>query len=310
MSIARSHSVAGFILALSSSATFALSGIFAAALIPAGWSAGAAVTLRIVFAALVLLAPTIIMLRGRWHLVWRAWRAILLFGILAVVGCQVMYFLALEFIAPSLALLIEFMGPVILVFWTWASTRVAPSWVTLLGAAIAVGGLVIVSGVVAGAALHPLGVLFSLVAAVGLASYFATGASTSTGIPPLPFVGLGLIAGAIFLIILIPTRVLPFEMSSEPAVLAGVEFSPILVLAGLVLLATALPYVLGVAASRRLGATVSSFTGYAEPLFGIVWTIVLLAIVPTVSQWWGALLIIAGVVCVKIGDVLRARRLV
>lgn len=295
-------------LAVASAASFALSGIFASALMSAGWSAGAAVTLRLVFAALVLLAPTLYMLRGQWNTVRRAWRAILLFGAVAVTGCQLAYFLAVQYIAPSLALLIEFMGPVLLMFWMWARSRVAPSWLTLVGAALAVLGLVAVSGLAVGGALHPLGVIFALGAAIGNAIYWLTGSSTSHGIPPLPFVGLGLIVGAILLVLVLLTGILPFEMSAAPAILAGVEVSPVTAVAGLVLLATALPYVLGVAAARRLGATVASFTGYAEPLFGIVWTIALLAVVPTGQQWLGAALIITGVVAVKAGELMRARR--
>ncbi|UOR03018.1 hypothetical protein MUN77_06895 [Leucobacter allii] len=51
----------------------------------------------------------------------------------------------------------------------------------------------------------------------------------------------------------------------------------------------------------------ASFTGYSEPLFGILWTIVLLALVPTGRQWLGAVLIVAGVVAVKLGELLSAR---
>lgn len=307
VSTSRTYSASGFLLAVGSAACFALSGIFASALISAGWTAGAATTVRVVLAGLVLLPPTLIMLRGRWAMVCRAWRPILLFGLLAMVGCQLAFFLAVQYIAPSLALLIEFMGPVLLMLWTWARSRIAPSWITLLGAALAVIGLVTVSGLVVGGSLHPLGVMFALIAAIGNAAYYAAGASSSHGIPPLPFVGLGMIVGSILLLLFIPTGLLPFAMTGDRAVLAGVDVSPVTVVAGMVLISTVLSYVLGVAASRRLGATVSSFTGYAEPLFGIFWTIVLLAVVPTGQQWIGAVLIVTGVVGVKVGEVVRAR---
>jgi drug/metabolite transporter (DMT)-like permease len=53
---------------------------------------------------------------------------------------------------------------------------------------------------------------------------------------------------------------------------------------------------------------VASFTGYSEPLFGIFWTIVLLSVVPSGAQWIGAALIVAGVVTVKVGELLGARK--
>lgn len=300
--------VAGFLLAIGSAASFALSGIFASSLISAGWSAGAAAAARILVAALVLAAPTVVMLRGQWGLVRRAWRPILLFGLLAVAGCQLAFFLAVEYIPPSLALLIEFMGPVLLMLWMWLRTRIAPSAVTLLGAAIAVLGLVAVSGVGIGGALHPLGILFALIAAVGNAAYYATGAATDHGIPPLPFVGLGLAVAAIALVVAGAVGVLPFEITDAAPVIAQVELSPLTVVAGMALISTVLAYVLGVSASRRLGATVASFTGYSEPLFGIFWTIVLLSMVPSGAQWIGAALIVAGVVTVKVGELIGARK--
>lgn len=300
--------VAGFLLAIGSAGSFALSGIFASALISAGWSAGAAAAARILVAALVLAVPTLVMLRGQWILVRRAWAPILLFGLLAVAGCQLAFFLAVEFIPPSLALLIEFMGPVLLMLWMWLRTRIAPSGVTLLGAGIAVLGLVAVSGVGLGGALHPLGILFALIAAIGNAAYYATGAATDHGIPPLPFVGLGLAVAAVALVVASATGLLPFTVTEVAPVIAGAELSPIAVVAGMALISTVLAYVLGVSASRRLGATVASFTGYSEPLFGILWTIALLAVVPSGAQWIGAALIVTGVVTVKIGELLGARK--
>lgn len=304
---APSTAVTGFLLAVGSAASFALSGVFASSLMAAGWSAGAATTARITLSALVLLGPTLVLMRGKWDLVRRAWAQLLVFGVLAVAGCQLAFFLAVQFIPPSLALLIEFTGPVMLVFWMWARSRVAPSAVTLTGAGIAVLGVVAISGVLAGVSLHPLGIAFALVAAAGNAAYYATGAASGHGIPTLPFVGLGLLVAAVPLIIAGALGVLPFHLSNAPAEIAGSTVSPWLVVAGMVLISTVLSYLLGVAASRRLGATMASFTGYAEPLFGIVWTIVLLAVVPTPLQWLGAALIVAGVVTVKVGELRQSR---
>lgn len=273
----------------------------------AGWTAGAAVTARIVFAALVLLIPTLLMLRGSWQLVRRAWGSLLLFGVVAVAGCQLAFFLAVQFIPPSLALLIEFMGPVMLMLWGWARTRIAPTMLTLIGAALAVLGLVAISGAIVGGGLHPLGITFALIAAVGNAAYYAAGAKADHGIPPLPFVGLGLGIAAVILVAVSATGLLPFAASSAPGIIAGAEFSPWVIIAGMVLISTVLAYVFGVAAARRLGATVASFTGYSEPLFGIFWTILLLAVVPSSIQWIGAALIIAGVATVKIGELKKAR---
>ena len=101
------------------------------------------------------------------------------------------------------------------------------------------------------------------------------------------------------------TGLLPFSVSDEPGTVAGVSLAPWILVTCMVLVSTVLAYLLGVAAARKLGATVASFTGYSEPLFGIVWTILLLSVLPTSAQWVGEALIVAGVVTVKVGE-LRA----
>ncbi|HMC40539.1 MAG TPA: hypothetical protein VKI19_12810 [Acidimicrobiales bacterium] len=58
----------GLVLAVSSAAAFGGAGTFATALLGAGWSAGAAVTVRMGVAALALTVPAVLQLRGRWPL--------------------------------------------------------------------------------------------------------------------------------------------------------------------------------------------------------------------------------------------------
>ena len=65
---------AGLTLALVSAAAFGTSGTFAAALIAAGWSPGAAVLARMAVAALILTVPAMLLLRGQWSLLRRGAR--------------------------------------------------------------------------------------------------------------------------------------------------------------------------------------------------------------------------------------------
>ncbi|MCR8670127.1 DMT family transporter [Agrococcus sp. HG114] len=290
----------GLAFALASSASFGLSGIFASALLDSGWSSGAVTTVRIGGGALVLLGPTLWLLRGRWDAVLRSWKEVLVLGLLAVALCQLAFFSAVAYIEPSLALLIEFLGPVLLVFFTWAVSRRAPAWLTLAGAGVALVGLGLVSGI-GGEALHPIGVLLALGAAVGNAAYWVA-ASKHSELHPIALAGLGLIVGALVLGAASATGLLPFRATLDTVVLAGQPLPALAVLALLVLIATASAYVLGILGGRRLGATLSSFVGYSEPMFGILWTAALLWILPTPVQWLGAAAIIAGVVLVRFGQ--------
>lgn len=303
----RSTAVVGLVLAIVSSATFALSGMFASALIASGWTAGAVTTARITAAAAVMLVPGILALRGNWVQLWRARGQVALFGVFAIAVCQLAFFSAIAFIPPALALLIEFLGPVLLVGFTWARTRQSPAVLTLVGAAIAVVGLALVAGVGSGA-LHPLGVLLALISAIGNAVYWATAASATHGLPPVTLAAFGLAVGGVLLALASGVGLLPFAASGGSVELAGTQLPVWAALAGLVLIATVAAYVTGIAGARRLGATLASFVGYSEPMFGVFWMAVLLALLPTGTQWLGGTAILVGVVLVRLGESQRRLR--
>ncbi|QCR20039.1 EamA family transporter [Agrococcus sp. SGAir0287] len=297
----------GLLLCIAAAASFGLSGIFASALIASGWSPGAVTAARISLAALVMLVPALLALRGRWATLWAGRWQVLLFGTFAVAICQLAYFSAVQRIPPALALLIEFLGPVLLVGWTWARTRRSPAALTLVGAGLAVLGLGLVSGVGQAESLDPIGIGLALVSAVGNAVYWASAASTTHGLPPVTLAGLGLAVGGVLLLVAGAIGILPMTVATAPTELAGMQVPMMATLAVLVLVATVAAYVLGVSGVRRLGATLSSFLGYSEPLFGVLWMALLLALVPTPVQWLGGAAILAGVVLVRAGELRRPR---
>src|SRR3989442_8047428 len=108
-------SSAGLGLALLSAATFGTSGTFAASLMAAGWSPGAAVAARIGIAALVLTIPALVQLRGRWGMVRRSLPAVLGYGLFAVAGAQLFFFNAVEHLSVGVALLLEYSGTLLVV---------------------------------------------------------------------------------------------------------------------------------------------------------------------------------------------------
>jgi drug/metabolite transporter (DMT)-like permease len=98
---------AGLGLALLSAATFGTSGSFASSLMTSGWTPGAAVTARVGAAAVLLTVPALLQLRGRWALLWRRLPSVLAFGLVAVAGCQLFFFNAVDHLSVSVALLLE-----------------------------------------------------------------------------------------------------------------------------------------------------------------------------------------------------------
>src|SRR4051795_7785708 len=136
----RSAAGLGLTLALVSAATFGTSGTFARSLIDAGWSAGAAVAVRVGAAALLLAAPAVLGLRGRWHVARRSVGQVGLFGLLAVGGAQLGFFNAVQYLPVGVALLLEYSGIILVVLWMWARHGERPRRLTVAGAVAAVIG--------------------------------------------------------------------------------------------------------------------------------------------------------------------------
>ena len=109
----------GLTLALLSAATFGTSGSFAASLIEAGWTPGAAVTVRVLVAALVLTLPALLQLRGHGRLLRRSGRTLLVYGLAAVAGAQLCFFMAVEHLSVAVALLLEYSGALLVVGYLW-----------------------------------------------------------------------------------------------------------------------------------------------------------------------------------------------
>ena len=169
---------AGLALALLSAATFGTSGTFGSALIEAGWSPAAAVTARISLSALLLTVPAVLQLRGRWALLRRDAVPVAMFGLIAVAGCQLFYFNAIQRLPVGVALLLEYLGVLLVVGWLWLRHGQRPRRRTVAGTVAALAGLALVLGVTGHVRIDPLGVMWGLLAAVGLAIYFLISAAT------------------------------------------------------------------------------------------------------------------------------------
>src|SRR3954453_23866843 len=142
--MAGGRSWTGLAMAVVSGAAFGTSGVLARSLLDSGWTPAAAVTIRVAVATVALTLPALLQLRGRWALLVRNLPAVLAFGLVAVAGCQRAYFLAVSRLSVGVALLLEYSGVVLVVLWLWLGSRRGPTTTTLIGVAVAEGGLVLV----------------------------------------------------------------------------------------------------------------------------------------------------------------------
>lgn len=294
---------AGLAIAVTSAATFGSSGVGAKALIESGWTAGGAVLVRLGGGALVLLVIGTIQYRGRWPLDRGALRTLVVYGSVAMAGTQFAYFNAVRTLDVGVALLIEFLAPVLLLAWTALRTRVLPPRVTLIGAVLALAGLVLVIDPRGTGSLDPVGVGWALLAAVGLSGFFALSARDRSGLPALVMAAGGTTIGAVLIAAAGLMGLIPVRMTTAPTVLAGAEVAWWMPTLWIVLVATVIAYLTGIAAITRLGTRLASFVGLTEVLAAVLIAWVVLAELPGTPQLLGGALILVGIVLVQRGDV-------
>ena len=297
---------AGLAFALASATTFALSGPLARGLIDTGWSTGAVVLARIAIAALVVAPFAVRALRGRWGLLRRNARLVLLYGAVPVAGTQFAYFSAVAAMDVGPALLIEYTAPAAIVVWLWLRHGERPRALTLAGAGLAAVGLVLVLDLLSGADLAVDGVLWALAAMLGAAMYFVMSADTRSGMPPLALAGGGLAVGAVGLGALGLLGVLPMRATTVSPAYAGEAVAWWLPFVALGVVTAAIAYTTGIAASRRLGSRLASFVALLEVVAAVIFAWLLLDQLPGAVQLLGGAFILAGVVVVKLGERPRA----
>lgn len=289
----------GLVLAVCSALAFSSSGPFIKPLLEAGWSLGAALLVRMGLAALILSPALVRAIRRQRSFLPRHWRTIVGFGLTGVAGCQIFYFAAMQRMPVAVALLIQYLAPVMLVGLAWVRTRRAPSRLVIAGSIIAIVGLVLVVDI-SGARFDLLGTLLALGAAVCVGAYFLLSERTGDDLPPLALASGGLMIGAALVGALCLVGILPFAAPAVSVALGGLDLPWYLVLGWVGAVATTLGYALGVMAVPRVGSRVASFVGLSEVLFALGFAWLLLGETPAPIQFAGGALILVGVVLVRL----------
>jgi drug/metabolite transporter (DMT)-like permease len=165
---------------------------------------------------------------------------------------------------------------------------------------VAIAGLAMVLDLGGSARIDLVGVMWGLLAAVGLAIYFLLGAATDEEpLPPVVMAWAGMCIGAVALAALGWIGVLPLTATTGSVGFLGHRVSWVVPMLGLSLVAAVIAYVAGIGAARRLGAKLASFIGMAEVLFAILFAWLLLGQLPSAVQFLGGAFILAGVTLVR-----------
>jgi drug/metabolite transporter (DMT)-like permease len=236
---------------------------------------------------------------GQARLLVRSWRHVLTYGVVAIGGTQLCFFAAIQYVPVGIALLIEYLAPVLLLVLGWVRRTSPFRAITCAGAICCTVGLALVVDPGSGSAVDPRGVLWALAAAVCLAFYFVGSSSVAAGLEPVSVVAGGLLVSGAAVAALTATGVVPWQWATGPVLLADRSYPVVVPVAGLVLICTVAAYVTGVWAARLLGARLASFAGMLEVVLAAVVAWLLLDQQVTVTQACGAAAILGGVVVVR-----------
>jgi drug/metabolite transporter (DMT)-like permease len=263
----------GYALVVLAAILFGLNGGVSRVAMGSGLSPEAFTTLRVTGATLVFVAYAACFRRSALRRPRGSGLLLVMgLGIVGVAGLQLTYNVAIDRLPLGLALLIEFLAPVLVVLWVRfvRKEHVRPQ---MWGAVVlAVGGLAVVSRVWNGLAFDGLGIVMALLAAVCFATYFLLGEHNVGFDDPLRIILWAFVVATVCMNLIRPIWTTPSLPSTTSGLgrLGDVEVSPWLVLGVVVVLGTVVPFFLEMVALRHLPATIVTVVAMLEPVIAVV----------------------------------------
>jgi drug/metabolite transporter (DMT)-like permease len=195
---------------------------------------------------------------------------LVVFGIAGVALVQWLYFVSIGRLPIGIALLIEYIAPILIALWAWAvfkETIRRRIWVALV---LAVGGLAIVVEVWSGVTLDGLGVAASLAAAVAYAVYVLMAERAVRWRDPASLTAYGFLFAGIFWAVVQPWWRFPAGRLDDSVSLLGhlerFELPVWLLLLYVIVAGTMVTFLLVAAALRHISATRVGIVAMLEPV--------------------------------------------
>jgi drug/metabolite transporter (DMT)-like permease len=219
-------------------------------------------------------------------------------GLVGVAALQLTYNVAITRLPLGIALLIEYLAPVLVVLWVRFVRREPVHPRMWLAVALALGGLAVVSRVWNGLDFDGLGVVMALLAAVSFAAYFLLAEHNVGFDDPMRVILWAFVVAAVVMNIIQPIWTVP-EIGGRTSMLGRLDewsAAPWLVVAWVVALGTVTPFFLEVLALRHLAATIVTVVAMLEPVIANVlgWAWFREALTPV--QVVGAVAVLGGIV--------------
>jgi len=284
----------GLVFAITSAMCFGFSGPLAKALIGAGISPMQAVWIRLGGAALALLALTVAT-NPRALVVPRPRRRFMIaYSLVGFAAVQAFYYGTVARLPVGIAVLLEYLSPVLVVAWVRLIRQVRLPGSAVLGAVLAVIGLACVVQVWHGFRIDAPGLLLGLGTAACAAVYFLLSQDAGEGVHPLGSLTWGTLGATLILIPLAHPWHLPWHVLTGALRVGAWALPAPLAVSWLILVATVAAYATSIAALRRLTAAVGATVASLEVITSaaIAWALLGETLGP--AQLAGGAIVLAG----------------
>jgi drug/metabolite transporter (DMT)-like permease len=267
------HPRLGYAMAALAAVLWGINGAVSKVILASGLSSERLAQLRSLGAAGGVLLILAVAAPGRLKLTRREVPYLMVFGVEGLAFVQWFYFLAIHRLAIGVALLIEYLAPLLVALWA-RFVQHAPVrrriWVAL---ALALAGLALIVQLFGGGAtLSTAGVLFALGGAVAYATYVLLAEHAVGDRDPVSILGWGFLFASVFWAVISPWWDFPGHAITASTSLGGNIASwhlPIWALAAwMIVLGTIVPFFLLVSALRHISATTAGIVAMLEPVAG------------------------------------------
>jgi drug/metabolite transporter (DMT)-like permease len=290
----------GYAMVLTAATLWAVNGTVSKVLLVSGGVPAERLTeVRATGAFLLLVAVLLVFRRATLRMTPRELPFLVAFGVFGLAFVAWLYFVAIERLEIGVALLIQYIAPVLVALWARYVLREPVRrriWAALV---LAVGGLALLVQIWRGLELDGIGLLASLGAALTFALYILLAdrgirlRSTSS------LLCYGFLFAAIFWAVVQPWTSFPVGLVDDSVSLLGrlegVELPVWLLMAWMVVLGTIVPFGLLVAALRHVTATRAGILAMFEPVAGTAVAYAWLREELTAAQLVGAGVVLAGI---------------
>lgn len=289
----------GYTLTLTAAGFFGINGTVSTLALQAGLSAPRLTALRCTGAAIGLLAVLLVVAPGRLRVSRQEIPLLAVLGVIGIAMTQYLYYVAIGRMPVGIALIFEFMAPVLIALYVWLvrGEKVRRRlWAALL---LSLAGLALVAEIWSGGgSLHPVGVAAGLGAAVALATYYLIGERGTVTRDPVTLTCWAFVAAAVFWSVAAPWW--QFDVGvlgrSVPVSIGSMELPLWLLVCWIAVMGAIMPFWLSIAALRHLPPTAAGLVATAEPVFASIVAWLWVEQVLTGWQVAGGVVVLTGIV--------------